>query len=163
MYNILSLLGTSSVTTTTTAATPITPDNNTNNNNISTTISKLNGRRRHCLRQQHQKQLSNIQQWKRPCCRCRDSAPSSSTGCQQQPRQKRKKKKRCNGPSMLLKLNSAALWSLLAEKFAGDLCQELWTDEVGDLLLHFLADPDEDLRVRIFALIALEKFALTGK
>lgn len=90
-----------------------------------------------------------IQHWKRRCPQCREQPLS--------------KKKRRTGPTTLLKLNSAALWSLLAEKFAGDLCQELWNHEVGDLLLHVLADSDEDLRVRIFALIALEKFALTGK
>ncbi|KAI8150032.1 hypothetical protein BJV82DRAFT_528754 [Fennellomyces sp. T-0311] len=89
-----------------------------------------------------------VQHWKRRCPQCRDLPMP--------------KKKRRTAPSTLLKLNSAALWSLLAEKFAGDLCQELWNEQVGDLLLHFLADSDEDLRVRIFALIALEKFALTG-
>ncbi|KAI9498986.1 hypothetical protein BDB00DRAFT_924775 [Zychaea mexicana] len=116
----------------------------------STTTSKL---------RRYRRQPVTIQQWKRPCPQCRDPATEHH---QQQQKKKPKKKKRYAGPSTLLKLNSAALWSLLAEKFAGDLCQELWTDQVGDLLLHFLADPEEDLRVRIFALNALEKFALTG-
>ncbi|KAI8365368.1 uncharacterized protein BYT42DRAFT_649271 [Radiomyces spectabilis] len=61
-----------------------------------------------------------------------------------------------------LKLNATILWSLLAEKFAGDMCLSLWMNEVGDLLLRMLADPNEDLMVRILSLLALEKFALTG-
>ncbi|KAI9255101.1 hypothetical protein BDA99DRAFT_467298 [Phascolomyces articulosus] len=180
LYNVFSLLVTPSSSNTSpslvippsTTTTTATPHNSTNNNDhdTATTFSLPTAKlQRHCRRRrqrrQQQQKILTTQQWKRPCPQCLESpfAPSSSSlPSQQQQQHKKKKKKRCHGPSILLKLNSAALWSLLAEKFAGDLCQELWTEEVGDLLLHFLADPEEDLRVRIFALIALEKFALTG-
>jgi hypothetical protein len=61
-----------------------------------------------------------------------------------------------------LKLNAAILWSLLAEKFAGEMCLSLWHQDVGDMLMKSISDPQEDLMVRIFSLLALEKFALTG-
>lgn len=62
-----------------------------------------------------------------------------------------------------LKLNASILWSLLAEKFAGEMCLSLWHQDVGDMLMKSISDPQEDLMVRIFSLLALEKFALTGK
>lgn len=61
-----------------------------------------------------------------------------------------------------LRLNAAILWSLLAEKFAGEMCLSLWHQDVGDMLMKSISDPQEDLMVRIFSLLALEKFALTG-
>ncbi|KAG1107196.1 hypothetical protein G6F42_016459 [Rhizopus arrhizus] len=61
-----------------------------------------------------------------------------------------------------LRLNAAVLWSLLAEKFAGEMCLSLWHQDVGDMLMKSISDPQEDLMVRIFSLLALEKFALTG-
>lgn len=98
--------------------------------------------------------------WKQPCPQCcSDTTESNGESLQQSS----SNGKRTMGPSAVLRLNAASLWSLLAEKFAGELCQELWHEQVGDLLLHLLADTGEDLRVRTFALIALEKFALTGK
>ncbi|KAJ8660635.1 hypothetical protein O0I10_003683 [Lichtheimia ornata] len=103
--------------------------------------------------------------WKQQCpqCGCDAAGSSSESLQQQQPSSSNTPNgKRAMGPSAVLRLNAASLWSLLAEKFAGDLCQELWHEQVGDLLLHLLADTGEDLRVRTFALIALEKFALTG-
>ncbi|KAI9018025.1 hypothetical protein CLU79DRAFT_837236 [Phycomyces nitens] len=60
------------------------------------------------------------------------------------------------------KLNATIIWSLLAEKFAGDMCLSIWKEEVGELLFQLLADPEEDLKVRLFTLLALEKFAITG-
>lgn len=101
--------------------------------------------------------------WKQPCPQCRCDAAGNSSSESLQPSSNNANGKRTMGPSAVLRLNAASLWSLLAEKFAGDLCQELWHEQVGDLLLHLLADTGEDLRVRTFALIALEKFALTGK
>lgn len=68
-----------------------------------------------------------------------------------------------NSEQTKLKLNAAILWSLLAEKFAGDMCLSLWHQDVGDMLMKSISDPQEDLMVRIFSLLALEKFALTGK
>lgn len=61
-----------------------------------------------------------------------------------------------------VKRNAATLWALLADKFAGELCLSLWTKEVGETLSKSLSDPHEDLTVRIFSLLALEKFANTG-
>jgi hypothetical protein len=68
-----------------------------------------------------------------------------------------------NSEQTKLKLNAAILWSLLAEKFAGEMCLSLWHQDVGDMLMKSISDPQEDLMVRIFSLLALEKFALTGK
>lgn len=62
-----------------------------------------------------------------------------------------------------LKLNATVIWSLLAEKYAGEMCMHMWSDQVGHLLIEMLVDPEEDLMVRLFALLALEKFSLTGK
>ncbi|KAI8368989.1 hypothetical protein BD560DRAFT_330363 [Blakeslea trispora] len=67
-----------------------------------------------------------------------------------------------NSEQTKLKLNAAILWSLLAEKFAGEMCLALWHQDVGDMLMQSISDPQEDLMVRIFSLLALEKFALTG-
>lgn len=67
-----------------------------------------------------------------------------------------------NSEQTKLKLNAAILWSLLAEKFAGEMCLSLWHQDVGDMLMKSISDPQEDLMVRIFSLLALEKFALTG-
>ncbi|ORZ21431.1 hypothetical protein BCR42DRAFT_448276 [Absidia repens] len=61
-----------------------------------------------------------------------------------------------------LKLNATVIWSLLAEKYAGEMCMHMWSDQVGRLLIDMLVDSDEDLMVRLFALLALEKFSLTG-
>lgn len=61
------------------------------------------------------------------------------------------------------KENACILWCILAERFAGDLCFSLWKNEIGDELLALLASPAESSTVRLYALLALEKFALTGK
>lgn len=63
----------------------------------------------------------------------------------------------------LVRRNAAILWSLLAEKYAGDLCLLIWNDTVRDYLIGSLADSDCDTTVRLFSLLALEKFAATGK
>ncbi|KAI8097514.1 uncharacterized protein BX664DRAFT_259281 [Halteromyces radiatus] len=65
--------------------------------------------------------------------------------------------------STRLKLNATVIWSLLAEKYAGDMCMHMWNNQVGQLLIQMLVDPREDLMVRLFSLLALEKFSLTGK
>ncbi|ORZ00104.1 hypothetical protein BCR43DRAFT_432575, partial [Syncephalastrum racemosum] len=67
-----------------------------------------------------------------------------------------------SGTPTALKLNATTLWSLLAEKFAGELAILLWSDNVGEFLVGRLSDAHEDMQVRLFSLIALEKFALTG-
>ncbi|KAG1045687.1 hypothetical protein G6F43_011236 [Rhizopus delemar] len=61
-----------------------------------------------------------------------------------------------------LKLNSAILWSLLADKFAGELSTHIWQDKVGSILIESLANPQEEILVRVFSLLALEKFAATA-
>jgi hypothetical protein len=62
-----------------------------------------------------------------------------------------------------IKLNATVIWSLLAEKYAGEMCMHMWNDQVGRLLIQMLVDVNEDLMVRLFSLMALEKFSLTGK
>jgi hypothetical protein len=62
-----------------------------------------------------------------------------------------------------IKLNATVIWSLLAEKYAGEMCMHMWNDQVGQLLIQMLVDVNEDLMVRLFSLMALEKFSLTGK
>ncbi|KAI8979852.1 concanavalin A-like lectin/glucanase domain-containing protein [Mycotypha africana] len=64
--------------------------------------------------------------------------------------------------SLLHKINGAIVLSLLAEKFAGEMCLMLWSEDIGKMLMKSLVDTQEDLTARLFALIALEKFALTG-
>lgn len=71
-------------------------------------------------------------------------------------------KSKKNSNENTIKMNASVLWAILAERFAGDLCMSLWKDEIGDELLAILACRTESCSVRIFALIALEKFALTG-
>ncbi|KAI8341037.1 hypothetical protein BC941DRAFT_415669 [Chlamydoabsidia padenii] len=61
-----------------------------------------------------------------------------------------------------MKRNVLVIWSILAEKFAGDMVQLLWTPDVANILFYFLSSNAEDWTVRVFALLALEKFALTG-
>ncbi|CAO3624027.1 unnamed protein product [Cunninghamella blakesleeana] len=61
-----------------------------------------------------------------------------------------------------MKRNAAVIWATLAEKFAGELAHLLWNLDVANLLISFVANHHEDLNVRIFSLLALEKFALTG-
>ncbi|KAH8552044.1 hypothetical protein BGW37DRAFT_297543 [Umbelopsis sp. PMI_123] len=68
-----------------------------------------------------------------------------------------------NTPAEIVtKENACVLWCILAERFAGDLCFSLWKDEIGDELLALLANTTENSTVRLYALLALEKFALTG-
>lgn len=67
-----------------------------------------------------------------------------------------------NSTQGITSLNAAILWSLLADKFAGELATHIWKDKVGVTLIKSLADPHEDALVRVFSLLALEKFAATG-
>lgn len=62
-----------------------------------------------------------------------------------------------------IKRNAVTLWSILAERYAGQMCLCLWKTPVCDFLFKALADPREDMGVRVYSLVALEKFALTGK
>ncbi|KAG1055961.1 hypothetical protein G6F43_002106 [Rhizopus delemar] len=67
-----------------------------------------------------------------------------------------------NSTQGITRLNAAILWSLLADKFAGELATHIWKDKVGVTLIKSLADPHEDALVRVFSLLALEKFAATA-
>ncbi|CAO3687647.1 RING finger and SPRY domain-containing protein 1 [Rhizopus azygosporus] len=58
--------------------------------------------------------------------------------------------------------NAAIVWALLAKKYAGEMACHIWTEEVGDILIKSLANPQEDVLVRLFCLVALERFALTA-
>ncbi|KAG2229603.1 concanavalin A-like lectin/glucanase domain-containing protein [Thamnidium elegans] len=60
------------------------------------------------------------------------------------------------------RINQSILWSILARKFAGNLAEAMWRDEIGSVLIQSLLDKDKDRMVKIFALLALESFALTG-
>lgn len=72
------------------------------------------------------------------------------------------RKSKLKEDEVIIKQNALVLWSILAERFAGDLCLSLWNDEIGDEMLAILADPYENINVRLFALLALDKFSLTG-
>ncbi|CAG8669739.1 4351_t:CDS:2, partial [Paraglomus brasilianum] len=65
-------------------------------------------------------------------------------------------------PKKRTRVNAAIIWSVLAEKLAGEISLSLFTDNVCNTLLDYLQS-DPDFSVRLFALIALEKFAMTGQ
>ncbi|KAI8972488.1 hypothetical protein BDB01DRAFT_839341 [Pilobolus umbonatus] len=56
------------------------------------------------------------------------------------------------------KLNAAVLWAVLADRFAGDQAFLLWDKLVGDFLVRAILDKRENMQVRIFCLLAIEKF-----
>lgn len=58
------------------------------------------------------------------------------------------------------KINQSIMWSMLARKFAGNLAEAMWQDEIATILIQYLMD--DNRVVKIFALLALESFALTG-
>lgn len=61
-----------------------------------------------------------------------------------------------------IRQNAAIIWGVLAERLAGEISLSLFQDSVCDCLLQGLR-MDADVSVRLFSLIALEKFALTGE
>ncbi|RIB17898.1 concanavalin A-like lectin/glucanase domain-containing protein [Gigaspora rosea] len=65
-------------------------------------------------------------------------------------------------PKKRIRVNVSIMWSVLAEKLAGEISLSLFTDSVCNTLLDYLQN-DNDPRVRLFALIALEKFGMTGQ
>ncbi|CAG8492701.1 13929_t:CDS:10, partial [Dentiscutata heterogama] len=65
-------------------------------------------------------------------------------------------------PKKRIRVNVSIMWSVLAEKLAGEISLSLFTDNVCNTLLDYLQN-DNDPRVRLFALIALEKFGMTGQ
>jgi hypothetical protein len=62
-----------------------------------------------------------------------------------------------------MKRNAASLWAILSSKFAGEMATLLWRDDVRNMLMRSVANTQEDLAVRTFSLVALEKFAATRK
>lgn len=62
-----------------------------------------------------------------------------------------------------LKINSAAIWCFLAERYAGELSTYIYQENVGCVLFDSVINRQEELLVRVYSLVALEKFAVTGK
>lgn len=58
------------------------------------------------------------------------------------------------------KINQSIMWSMLARKFAGNLAEAMWAEDIATILIQSLMDSSR--AVKIFALLALESFALTG-
>ncbi|ORX49891.1 SPRY-domain-containing protein [Hesseltinella vesiculosa] len=65
-------------------------------------------------------------------------------------------------PKVNIKRNAVMIWAILAEKFAGEMIHTLWSDQVASCLIQLVANYQEDCTVRLYSLLALEKFALTG-
>ncbi|KAI8074589.1 hypothetical protein BC940DRAFT_315194 [Gongronella butleri] len=61
-----------------------------------------------------------------------------------------------------LKRNAVIIWAILAEKFAGDMVYTLWSDEVASFLIQLVARDRDASHIRLYALLAIENFALTG-
>ncbi|KAG0231270.1 RING finger and SPRY domain-containing protein 1 [Actinomortierella wolfii] len=64
-------------------------------------------------------------------------------------------KKRCRP-------TAALVWGVLASRLAGELSSVLFSEEVCDCLLNNI-EYDPDMMCKVFSIIALEKFALTGR
>lgn len=60
------------------------------------------------------------------------------------------------------KINQCIIWSLLARKFAGNLTEAMWKDDIATLLIDTIADSYTDHIVKMCAILALDSFALTG-
>lgn len=60
------------------------------------------------------------------------------------------------------RINQCIIWSLLARKFAGNLTEAMWKDDIATILIDTLADSYTDHIVKLYALLALDSFALTG-
>jgi hypothetical protein len=61
-----------------------------------------------------------------------------------------------------LSINQNIMWAMLAQKYAGNLIESMWVDQISDVLIKSLLDDSSDLILRLFSLLALESFALTG-
>jgi hypothetical protein len=61
------------------------------------------------------------------------------------------------------KINQCIIWSLLARKFAGNLTEAMWKDDIATILIDTIKDSYTDHIVKLYALLALDSFALTGK
>ncbi|KAG0027936.1 RING finger and SPRY domain-containing protein 1, partial [Podila clonocystis] len=56
---------------------------------------------------------------------------------------------------------AALIWSVLANRLAGEMSSTLFSDAVCDCLLNNI-EHDPDMLCKVFSIIALEKFSLTG-
>ncbi|KAF9896818.1 RING finger and SPRY domain-containing protein 1, partial [Lobosporangium transversale] len=56
---------------------------------------------------------------------------------------------------------AALIWSVLANRLAGERCSVLFSDAVCECLLRNI-ESDPDMICKVFSIIALEKFSLTG-
>jgi hypothetical protein len=61
-----------------------------------------------------------------------------------------------------ISINQNIIWSILAQKYAGNLIESMWIDQIGDILMSSLMDDSSDLMLRLYSLLALESFAMTG-
>ncbi|KAF9438275.1 RING finger and SPRY domain-containing protein 1 [Entomortierella beljakovae] len=76
---------------------------------------------------------------------------------------------KCDSGSGLVRLRSkkknkpaaALIWSVLANRLAGEMCSTLFSNEVCECLLNNIEN-DPDMTCKVFSIIALEKFSLTG-
>ncbi|KAG0226796.1 RING finger and SPRY domain-containing protein 1 [Mortierella sp. GBA43] len=59
------------------------------------------------------------------------------------------------------KPTAALIWSVLANRLAGEMSSALFTDAVCEFLLNNI-EKDPDMACKVFSIIALEKFSLTG-
>ncbi|KAG0327792.1 RING finger and SPRY domain-containing protein 1, partial [Podila humilis] len=59
------------------------------------------------------------------------------------------------------KTAAALIWSVLANRLAGEMSSTLFSDAVCDCLLNNVEN-DPDMLCKVFSIIALEKFSLTG-
>lgn len=55
----------------------------------------------------------------------------------------------------------ALIWSVLANRLTGEMSSTLFSDAVCDCLLNNIEN-DPDMACKVFSIIALEKFSLTG-
>lgn len=56
---------------------------------------------------------------------------------------------------------AALIWSVLANRLAGEMSSTLFSDAVCECLLNNI-EHDPDMLCKVFSIIALEKFSLTG-
>ncbi|KAF9204924.1 RING finger and SPRY domain-containing protein 1 [Haplosporangium sp. Z 27] len=76
---------------------------------------------------------------------------------------------KCDNGGGLIRLRSkkknrpaaALIWSVLANRLAGEMCTTLFSDAVCECLLNNIEN-DPDTSCKMFSIIALEKFSLTG-
>jgi hypothetical protein len=64
-----------------------------------------------------------------------------------------------------LKRNTALLWSLFAENYAGNISEQLFSDKIREILYQNLTgslDNSQSNSVKLASLVAIETFCLSG-